>query len=53
MEMKPSKAELISMLSEMIKNIESLPQNAMLTPVNHYDLCSSLLLILEILRAPD
>ncbi len=48
---KLTKKELLQMLEEMIKNIENLPPNAMLTPVNHYDLFSSLLLVLSIFRA--
>lgn len=48
---KPTKKELLQMLEEMIKNIENLPPHAMLTPVNHYDLFSSLLLVLSIFRA--
>ena len=48
---RPSKEELLDMLSEMIKNIEKLPQNAMSTPISHYDLLSALLLVSAILRA--
>jgi hypothetical protein len=48
---KPSRLELIGMLEEMIRSIESLPPQAMLTPINHYDHGSALLLLLSILRA--
>jgi hypothetical protein len=48
---KPSKKELLDMLSEMIKNIENLPPNAMSTPITHYDLLSALLLVSAVLRA--
>lgn len=48
---KPTRFELLDMLSELIKNIESLPQGAMTTPVTHYDLLSSLMLLSEILRS--
>lgn len=48
---KPDKRELLGMLESMIKNIEALPQGAMLTSINHYDLCSALLLLLSIFRA--
>lgn len=43
--------ELLKMLNEMIKNIEGLPQIAMATSVNHYDLLSALLLISAIFRS--
>lgn len=48
---KPSKQDLINILDEMIKNIENLPSNAMLTPVTHYDLAAALLLLSSIFRA--
>lgn len=48
---KPTKRELLSILDEMIKNIENLPQSAMLTPITHYDFASSLILISSILRS--
>lgn len=47
---KPTKKELIGMLDEMIKNIEGLPEQAMITPVNHYDLLSALMLVASILK---
>lgn len=40
----------IDMLEAMIKNIENLPQRAMLAPVNHYDLCTYMVLVLSILK---
>ena len=42
---KPSRSDLIEMLDQMIKNIDGLPTNAMLTPINHYDFCSLLILL--------
>jgi hypothetical protein len=48
---KPTKKEIIDVLEEMVKNIEGLPQHAMLTPINHYDFNSFLVLIVEVLRA--
>lgn len=48
---KPTKEELLSYLDEMIKNIENLPPHGLASPVNHYDLLSSLLLVSSILRA--
>lgn len=48
---KPTKAEMIEMLEEMIANIEKLPANAMSAPITHYDWVSSLLLIASILKA--
>ncbi len=47
------KEKLIDLLQEMIKNIEDLPPIAMNTPINHYDLCSALILIKEILISED
>lgn len=47
----PTKEELISMLEEMAKSYENLPQHAMLNPVTNYDLASSLLLISQVFKA--
>ena len=35
---KPSKRELVDMLAEMNKNIENLPQHAMIGFITNYDL---------------
>ncbi len=48
---KPSKNELINMLDKMILDIENLPDSAMLTPVNHYDLMSLLLLLSSLFKS--
>ena len=45
---KPSKAELIDMLKEMIKNIENLPEYGMSAPITHYDFSSLLILLLAL-----
>jgi hypothetical protein len=45
-----TKKELLNMLSEMIKNIENLPQHAMNNPINHYDFSSLLILILALFK---
>ncbi len=50
---KPKKAELIQMLSEMVNSYERLPQHALMTPITHYDLLSSLLIVLEIFEAKE
>lgn len=50
---RPNKKELLSMLDEMIKNTEKLPQAAMTSPITHYDFASALLLLSSILRAED
>jgi len=50
---KPNKKEMISMLKDMIKSYENLPQHAMMLPINHYDFSSALLLISEILALGD
>jgi len=47
---KPTKKEKIEMLREMTKSIENLPQQAMISPINHYDLWASLALLLSILE---
>jgi hypothetical protein len=47
---KPTRNEKIEMLEIMIKNIENLPQSAMNLPINHYDLCSFMVLIASILK---
>lgn len=46
----PNRTELIDMLSEMIKNIENLPQYVMSSPITHYDFCSLLILITALFR---
>lgn len=47
---KPTRKEKIEMLEAMVANIENLPNNAMILPVNHYDLYSFMLLISSILK---
>lgn len=47
---KPSREELLDMLEQLVKNIQNLPSGAMMTPINHYDFSSSLLILLAILR---
>lgn len=47
---RPDKKELLKLLEIMIENIESLPSQAMRTYVNHYDLCSALILISELFK---
>lgn len=46
-----TRVDLLDELETMIKNIEGLPQQALSTPVSHYDLCSALIVILAVLRA--
>lgn len=48
---KLHKKELLSMLEEIIASYERLPKQAMTTPVTHYDLLSSLLVLLSIFKA--
>jgi len=48
---KLTRSDYLKMLDDMIKNIENLPSHAMQTPITHYDLYSSLLLLSTILRA--
>jgi hypothetical protein len=49
---KPSKRELVDMLAEMNKNIENLPQHAMIGFITNYDL-SALLILLEAIFRSD
>jgi hypothetical protein len=51
MDERPSKKELIDMLDEMIKNIESLPLYAMTSPISHYDHVSLLILLSSIFKS--
>jgi len=50
---KMTKKELIEMLDSMVKNIESLPKNAMDSFINHYDLYSYIALITSILKIKE
>lgn len=50
---KPSKEELIKMLDDMVSNIESLPQEAMLCNITNYDWCSLLILLSSIFKTKD
>lgn len=43
--------DYISMLDEMIKAYDHLPQHAMTNAVNHYDLCSALLVVSSIVKS--
>jgi hypothetical protein len=46
----PPKKELLFMLSEMIRNIDNLPQHVMSTPITHYDFSSLLILLAALFR---
>lgn len=48
---KPTKQEMLDMLDEMVKRIESLPADAIYSPVTHADFTSLLLLLSAILRS--
>lgn len=50
---KPTKKELVSMLHELIKSYDGLPQQAMTLPINHSDFSSALFLIASILGSED
>ena len=50
---KPNKKELLTMLDDMIHNIERLPEHAKSQPISHYDYASLITLISCILRAQD
>lgn len=46
-----TRQDKIEMLEAMVKNLENLPKNALDSPINHFDLYSHMLLVLEILKA--
>lgn len=50
-ELRLNKEELLNELRIMIENVEKLPPNAMLAPINHYDFASALILLSAIFRA--
>ncbi len=50
---RPTRTEMIDMLDEMAKNIERLPQHAMLQPITHADHYSLILLLVALLRCPE
>jgi len=48
---KMKRDKLIDMLDEMRKSYEGLPKDAMLQPINHYDMSSLLILLVALVRA--
>lgn len=48
---KPNIKELLSMLDEMISNVENLPPGAMISPITHYDYVSLMILLASIFKA--
>lgn len=52
-EKKPTRADLIEMLDEMVKNYDNLPPHAMIMPISHYDLQAVLILLQAILKSKD
>lgn len=47
---RPSKKEMVEMLKTYVKSYENLPMHALMAPVTHSDLVSTLLLIVSILE---
>lgn len=47
---KLSKSDKIKMIEEMLKSYENLPPHAMTLPINHYDYCSLLMLLLSLFK---
>ena len=47
---KLTKADHIEMLKKMIDSYNGLPAHAMAQPVNHYDFCSLMLLVLAFFK---
>ena len=48
-----SYAEKLSMLKEMVKNLDDLPQEIMMQPINHYDFYSFVAVIISLLEQVD
>lgn len=48
---KPDKDQLISMLDDLIKSYDNLPQQAILAPVNHSDILSVLMLVSSLFKS--
>lgn len=48
---RPTKKDLMDELERLIESIEKMPDGAKFHPINHYDFCSSLVLISLILRS--
>jgi len=46
-----TKDDLLNALDELIKRIEEMPQQAMITAINHYDFVSLLILLSSIFRS--
>jgi hypothetical protein len=47
---KPTREELLKILEDMIKTIEDMPPQAMLTAVNQYDLMSLMMILLSVFK---
>jgi len=47
----PSKKDLIEMLDKMVEDMENLPTTALLSPINHYDFYSLIMLISSIFKS--
>ena len=50
---KPSRKELLEMLDATIQNIESLPPQALYSPITHSDFWAALILLSSILKSDD
>ena len=50
---KPTKKEMVEMLESMLKNIEQLPRQAMMTSINHYDFSSLILILCGIFQSEE
>jgi hypothetical protein len=48
---KLTKKDLIKILEDMVKNIENMPQAAMLTSVNQYDIMALMMILVSIFKA--
>ena len=47
---KPSRADLIAMLDELVKTFETMPAHALVMPVTHYDHWQLMILLSQILK---
>jgi hypothetical protein len=48
---RPTRAELIAMLDELVAGFENMPAHALVMPVTHYDHWQLMILLAQILKA--
>lgn len=50
---KPSRSDLIAALDDMVERIESMPKNAMVVAINHYDYVTLLMLLSALFKSEE